>query len=100
MKYTTASGYERDITIRSNECEGGRMSIEEWIEKHEHQQDGYSNLVVSVDALEEFMKGKVLVDRERLQFWRNDLALHGVGDIETAKEIDAIAAGQPHEAKA
>jgi hypothetical protein len=39
-----------------------RMNIEEWIEKHEHQQDGYSNLVVSVDALEEFMKGKVVVD--------------------------------------
>jgi hypothetical protein len=43
------------------------MNIEEWIEKHEHQQDGYSNLVVSVDALEEFMKGKAVIAAEDLR---------------------------------
>ena len=33
---------------------------------------------------------KVMIDREELEFFANDLALHGVGDIETATRIDAL----------
>lgn len=35
---------------------------------------------------------KVLIDRELLEFFANDLALHGVGDIETAVCIDDLLA--------
>jgi hypothetical protein len=34
----------------------------------------------------------VRVSRSVLEFWANDLALHGVGDIETAQDIDALLA--------
>lgn len=34
----------------------------------------------------------VVVSRELLEQWANDLALHGVGDIETAQKIDALLA--------
>lgn len=39
----------------------------------------------------EFLK----ITRATLEVWANDLALHGVGDITTAKEIDALLAN-PH----
>jgi hypothetical protein len=39
---------------------------------------------------------KIEVSRDKLEFWVNDLALHGVGDIETAAQIDALLAAPNH----
>lgn len=36
------------------------------------------------------MKTEFVVTRKLLEIWANDLALHGVGDIETAKHIDQM----------
>lgn len=35
-------------------------------------------------------EGAVLVPVHQLEFWRNDLSMHGVGGIETAQQLDEI----------
>lgn len=89
-------------SIRTGESVSGEsVSLERWIAEHcflwteQNLNQVIEIPVVSAYDLRELMKSKFLIDRSRMEFWRNDLALHGVGDIETAADLDAISALHP-----